>query len=474
MISKRNIVAGVVFTTFILIVIISVSTHGFDPQTRQPITSNLPIVVLRMDSITPVDVDVQSEYVTAWMDVIDNKEGTNTFHLPYLEEAVTERYKIGIHIRGQSTRNNPKKPFAVKMYDYNSSELIKKDYPLFGLPAQDKFVLYSACADPSLTRNDVSFDIVRDMGRWVPNMRYVELFIAPTNGTTDIYYPQHYHGIYLLSERVHRGKEAVDVKKMKEEDESGKALTGGYIYKVDKWGAEQDISEVFTTDYANYVITEPSDEVLTINKYGYLYDYVSNVERALMSPNFTSPLDGVHYIDLIDSDSYVDTFIIQELSKNTDAYRLSAYFNKDRNGKVFSGPQWDLDRTYGNALFGLNDPEGFVYSFSDKSVTPAIPKYWPALMSDPSFTSKIKKRWEELREKGAPLSNARLENRIKSKGDMLEKNGAAYRDYNRWGPWWFPLMFWVTEPYSTYQTNVFNDWTKERVKWMDKAIKKLP
>lgn len=43
--------------------------------------------------------------------------------MPYDDNAVTERYKIGIHIRGQSSRGAPKKPFAVKMYDYDEPEL---------------------------------------------------------------------------------------------------------------------------------------------------------------------------------------------------------------------------------------------------------------------------------------------------------------------------------------------------------------
>lgn len=45
--------------------------------------------------------------------------------LPYDDNSVTERYKIGIHIRGQSTRGSQKKAFSVKMYDYDNTEQLK-------------------------------------------------------------------------------------------------------------------------------------------------------------------------------------------------------------------------------------------------------------------------------------------------------------------------------------------------------------
>lgn len=38
-------------------------------------------------------------------------------------------------------------------------------------------------------------------------MQYVELFIAPTNTTTEIYYPQHYHGVCIITLLLQKRKE---------------------------------------------------------------------------------------------------------------------------------------------------------------------------------------------------------------------------------------------------------------------------
>ena len=42
---------------------------------------------------------------------------------------------------------------------------------------------------------------------------------------------------------------------------------------------------------------------------------------------------GKRYNEFLDLESFADDFIINELSKNVDAYRLSSYFTKDKNGR---------------------------------------------------------------------------------------------------------------------------------------------
>jgi len=263
----------------------------------------------------------------------------------------------------------------------------------------------------------------------------------------------------------------VDVKKMDEDDEKGNKLTGGYIMKVDKWALDDDMSAIFEAKYANYTITEPSDEVLTPAKVNYIQSYVTEAEYAMVSANHTSP-SGQHYSDLIDVTSFADMFIIQELSKNVDAYRLSTYFYKDRGEKMVAGPVWDLDRTYGNQLFNMDTTMGWIYN--DRSVPDleSIPQYWGTLLKDPKFTAKLKTRWTELRK--GPLSENTVVGRIIQYRDLLQANGAAYRDYNRWGPWFFPFEFWVTENYNMHQVGVVIEWTKKRLAWMDGAIYAFP
>ena len=71
-------------------------------------------------------------------------------------------------------------------------------------------------------------------------------------------------------------------------------------------------------------------------------------ENAVFSVNFFD--DGIRYTDLINVTSFTDFLIINELSKNSDGYKLSTYMHKDREDKddrLYAGPIWDFDQTYG-------------------------------------------------------------------------------------------------------------------------------
>ena len=55
----------------------------------------------------------------------------------------------------------------------------------------------------------------------------------------------------------------------------------------------------------------------------------------LSSENFDDPESG--YRSLIDIDSFIDFFIMNEITKNIDGYRLSTYINVDIDKKINMG-----------------------------------------------------------------------------------------------------------------------------------------
>jgi len=63
-----------------------------------------------------------------------------------------------------------------------------------------------------------------------------------------------------------------------------------------------------------------------------------------LNDDFSS--DDRLYIDYIDLNSFIDFFIINEITSNVDGYRLSTYLHKDRNEKLKMGPIWDLNIGY--------------------------------------------------------------------------------------------------------------------------------
>ena len=72
---------------------------------------------------------------------------------------------------------------------------------------------------------------------------------------------------------------------------------------------------------AGFAIAGASVELLTHDVSYYLY-----VSREVLA-------GALPYTDYIDLESFVDYFIINELTRNVDGYRLSAFMYKDRDSR---------------------------------------------------------------------------------------------------------------------------------------------
>lgn len=57
-----------------------------------------------------------------------------------------------------------------------------------------------------------------------------------------------------------------------------------------------------------------------------VYRYVNEFEGALISKSFANPVTG--YKPYIDMGSFVDYFLVSEITKNPDSYRGSAFIHK--------------------------------------------------------------------------------------------------------------------------------------------------
>jgi len=70
---------------------------------------------------------------------------------------------------------------------------------------------------------------------------------------------------------------------------------------------------------------------------------------------------------ILDYETMIDYSILNELSKNVDAYRISTFFYKYPGGKLNAGPPWDYNFSYGVIdIEGGQDYKGFMF---DNSIT---------------------------------------------------------------------------------------------------------
>jgi len=417
-------------------------------------SSNLPIIVIDTEGKKIVD----EPKIDAHMGIIDNGEGK----LNYITDSFNGyNGRIGIEIRGQSSQQFDKKQYAIETRDTLGNDI---DVSLLGLPKESDWVLNASYIDKSLLRNVLAYKIFNDMGRYASRTRFCELII---NGE--------YRGIYILQEKIKRDKNRVNISKLEPADTEGDKITGGYIIKIDKvdfgdktWTSPYPPFQGATQKIV-YVYYYPDREDINSAQAEYIKNYVTNFEKVMNASNYNDPFYG--YLNYIDLDSFVDMFLIFELSKNVDSYRLSTFFYKDRNKKLCAGPIWDFDLS-----FGLPDyyegwsTEGWqykVYLGGDYWQNP----FWVSkLYNDPVFKNKFAKRWNEL--KNNILSYETISKFI---DDCVNKiSDAKTRNFEKWNQCFDGVTYiWPNKnKFTSYEAeiNYLKNWIKQRLDWLNKNV----
>ncbi len=434
------------------------STHGRAmqfPLSNQFQSSNLPIVI-----IDTYGQEIPDEpKILARMGIIDNGEG----HRNNLNDP-RNNYDgpIGIEVRGSTTQWFPKKQYAVETRDHSGND---STVSLLGFPPEEDWILYAPYSDKSLMRNVLAYKLSNDLGRYASRTRFCELVL---NGS--------YEGVYVLMEKIKRDRNRVNISKLLPTDIAGDAVTGGYIIKIDKPdGAKNDGWESPFLPYPGawqriyYQYHYPDQDEIAPAQKSYIRTFMTAFETVMSGPWFADPENGsARYIDV---DSFVDNFILIELSKNIDGYRLSTFFHKDRdskNGKLVIGPIWDYNLAFGNADYYLGAVvSGWQVDFLEQDDNWENPFWWRKLMADSNFVNKINRRWQELRR--GVLSVPRIYGIVDSLAALLGE--AQQRNFERWpilGTYVWPNAY-IGGSYLA-EVRYLKSWIQNRMLWMDASM----
>src|SRR6266513_1180367 len=297
-------------------------------------TSNLPVIVIHNFGAGGVPASAD-QFVD--LSFYESQNGKTSLTNP-----PTLSTRAGIHVRGSSTQGLPKQSWAVEFWDdFNDP---KNAAPL-GLPADSDWVLYAPNNfEPVLIHNPFIYQLSNELGRYAPRTRFVEVYVNIAGGAVS---SANYNGIYVLEEKIKRGKARVDIDKLQPENVSPPEVTGGYLMKIDR--LDPGDSGFFAAGQT-IAYVDPKEQDITLPQRApqqqYLQSYMDAFDAALNGPAYTDPVNG--YRAYIDVDSWIDHHILNVLSFNVDALRLSAFFYKERNGKLFFGPIWDFDRSQGS------------------------------------------------------------------------------------------------------------------------------
>uniref|UniRef100_UPI0025CF3C7E CotH kinase family protein n=1 Tax=uncultured Paraglaciecola sp. TaxID=1765024 RepID=UPI0025CF3C7E len=193
-------------------------------------------------------------------------------------------------------------------------------------------------------------------------------------------------------------------------------------------------------------------------QYDYIKSYINEFESALFSSNFTDPING--YAKYIDVDSFVDWYLISEITKNVDSkFFSSIYFNLVPGQKIKMGPLWDFDLSFGNVNYA---DSRYAQGFWVKD-NPWIAR----LFTDSVFLEKVKTRFAYFK-----VNQNLILDKIDDYADKL--NLAQQENDTKWNTlgnyvWPNPLVF---DTYSE-EVNQLKTWYAQRMTWLDGALNNL-
>jgi hypothetical protein len=423
-------------------------------------SSDLPIVIVT----TSAGEDIMDEpKITADMKIINNAGGiVNNVSDP----GNVYSGKVGIEIRGRFSASLPQKPYGFETRDDAGNNL---NVPILGMPEENDWVLTANYNDKTFLRNFLPFEIFRKMGHYATRSVYSEVVLN-----------DEYKGIYLLGEKIKQDKNRVNIAKLNPDENTGDDVTGGYIFSNDyydetnSWKSNfSPLNRLDADVYFVYFDPKPAD--LSVTQKKYLKDYVDSFEKVLYGADFKNRSTG--YRAYLDVNSFVDYFILGELSRNVDAYKKSRFYYKDKDsnkGLIHSGPPWDFDWAWKDITencihFNQTDGSGWAYRVADCVDWPVPPSWEIRLLHDSDFANRIYERYFALRK--TILSQTYLDHVIDSVASLLDQ--AQQRHYQKWKILGINVgTSEYGEQPDTYAGEIlkFKSWISRRLAWLDENM----
>lgn len=278
----------------------------------------------------------------------------------------------------------PKKPYSLKL---------KHKADFIGTGKTTRWILLANWMDRTHLRNDVAFEAARLTSlEWAPSGTFVHLHL---NGV--------YLGLYWLGERIHV---------------EGSNFLADYLYSLDTSDLqEQD----FLTWYGRRRGAAQDGDIPVELKYPDRDDFTEwEFNQILKSAEstFHTVETNIHKPDAwasaIDTDSFCDWFLVNELCFNNEPLYPKSTFMYYKNNKMYAGPVWDFD--WGS--FTWNELGG---NHLDLNLKASV--YFYQLYPQPAFRKRLKERWRTLKPQFEKLT------------DYIDQRAALIREADDYWMW---------------------------------------
>ena len=290
---------------------------------------------------------------------------------------------VQIRGRGNSTWDNARgagiEKLPLRLRFYEEIHVFDSEH------AHHDWILMANAFDFSLLRNYFVFHLAELLGTtgFVPASQNFHLYI---NGE--------YKGVYQLVDERDIGPGRLDL--LIHPD----PMISEYMIQMGERSRPHRIDSRFSVNRFRYGISHPDRRARTMGHDEYAENFLRRFSQSLRS----SELDWDVISGLIDVESFVDYYLIQEITRNIDVGTSSVFMQIRGQGddrRIHMGPVWDFDLTLGVIPRGsdrgglVNTPEGLFV---------ANRHYWfRHLINIPEFRDAVVIRFNEIVETEIPL-----------------------------------------------------------------------
>ena len=343
-----------------------------------------------------------------------------------------------IKLRGNASCYSPKKAFSLKFNEKRT---------LLGLNNNNKFkkyVLDPLYYDPSFLKESTALYLGKQM------FNYDNLFTSDTT-PVELYINDTYWGVYLLKESIQVNKNRVNIDDIEKREPIGSysGIDTGYLFEYDGYGLleeEYGLNPIFRIDYNNNAPLKSLDgkttyqandtyyhdgimvneftlksDIYSQDQLDFLSSYVGNIYKIIYEAVYnkqyyvfnsnnsgiikTKDLTSKEVIDkVIDINSFVDMYLLQEMCCNNDLYWGSQYFQLDMsskgNKKLTFSSAWDYDWGFGRgATMNATGKSGTDVNtlYAANQCNQAYTNAWYLLLIHENwFMDLVKEKWQLL------------------------------------------------------------------------------
>lgn len=338
-----------------------------------------------------IDVVVYGEYATYELPIINiNTQGNSidskvdytdmTFSISNCEDELNNIVG-GIRLRGNSTKNLPKKPYRIKF---------DKKQSLFGLPKAKSWVLLADYLDPSNLHNYSAFKMAAELDG---------LSFTPSPFKVNVYLNGEYNGLYTLCEQVQENEGRMNI----EEDitEEMKELKDFNFFicmdqsVVGDQDAVLDETYFYLEEYNKYFeLKYPEKEnFISEEQFNKFFNELKDYVKYIMSIFVNKDVDAIK--KEVNVSSLVDYLIIDQIMgemdhtyKSFNMYYTHSSENEKEKEKLSFGPIWDYDWSLYTPWTGKPNQSYVVTNKIEYSNC-----FFKAIATIPEFNEILKERW---------------------------------------------------------------------------------